>query len=543
MAVPPPVESANADEVTAAVAALLAAGTTAAAVKTALASLAGIGELSFFTSSGLGKLVAAARHDKAPKASKTVRDKIRTAGAKSKAAARATYLVKATQRLSAAYATKDKAIIGEARKAETKLMAAHNSMQVERGRAEKLLIKVVGNKKIDANGELLLGWYAHISDNTCARCLLADGSNFNALKPPPIGWPGTVHPHDHCLPGPAHKTLSRVEEVDVNERTAQVRAAAKRRSTAMTAETRTIQITEVRGAKEGEVPGFTARVVNYGVPDTFRTSWKPGVFSDAMAERSNMPVVWNHDWADPVGHVVAYRDSSDGLDVDVELDDFDAVPRAKQAYAQIKSGTMSQYSFAFVRGDEEQDPNHRGVMLQTRAGLQEFSLVLNGSVPGTHTTAVRSSSPGTVESAKAADIVTRFAAGTLKLEDALLEIRSAQESETRAPKFEFRALDGSGTSAEGSDPTAVLAAVDAAMSGVADQLDKVDVEAARRYFSEASSRLCELQYLLGMTPGLTESYAWRTVEAAETRTEEDGLLPDTEVEGALLRLAQMGRRR
>jgi HK97 family phage prohead protease len=463
---------------------------------------------------------------------------VKLKGAANEAMSRGAYLTAAARRLQPAYDSGDQALIDAAELAEDRYAALHEQAVKERARAVRAVAKRVVGKTPDENGEILLGWYAHISPATCARCLAADGKNFDALEPPPIGYPGTVHPHDHCLPGPPHATDERVELVDPDIR-GSVRQLTRRYRTERTAqmktETRTAKVVEVRGGnadKPDEKPGFTARAVVYGVPDTYRTSWQQGVFQDALEER--MPsVVWNHDWADPVGRVVAYRDSSGGLDIDVEFDDFEAVPRARQAHAQMRSGTMDQFSFAFIRGEEEQDPNHRGVMRQVKAGLQEFSIVLNGSVPGTHSTSVRSAQ--TLDADTAAELLKRFAAGDVELDAAIAEVRAATKgAELAKPAYEFRAVDGG---AEGADPSTVLASVDAAMASVADQLDKEDVEAARRFFQQAASRLSELQYLLGMVPGLApDSYAWRTEAPAEQRTEEGTMAADDPTKLALERL-------
>lgn len=521
-----------------------------------------------------------------PKAAPAPSVLIKQAAPEQEAAARAGYLANATKRMSAAYSTGDDDTIEAANATEDRYLAQHQDAAKARARAVSAVAKAVAKRKPDDNGEVLLGWNAHISDTTCARCLQADGRNFDALVPPPIGYPGAVHLHDHCLPGPPHDTLERVEDVDPGLRVSKLQfgkgsklwkywtgakgfaryggspapwtalkaalisegvpaneagglatnimmaTAAGRtlfkahhsgKRAAMKIETRSVKVVEVRSPSDTTpdvVPGFTARAVNYNVPDTYRTSWKQGVFQDALEER--LPsVVWNHDWADPVGRVVAYRDASDGLDIDVEFDDFDAVPRAKQAHAQMKSGTMDQFSFAFIRGDEIEDPDHRGVMLQTRAGLQEFSIVLNGSVPGTHSTSVRSAA-GMVDGKRATELITRFAGGELELADALTELRSLAAPGIAEPKpqFEFRAL--ADNTSDGTNPSTVLAGVTDALTSLAGALDISDVEAARQWFNQGASMLSELQYLLGMVPGLqgaTNSYAWRTTKPAEKRTE------------------------
>lgn len=511
-AVPPPVESSNADEVIAALGALLVAGTTVAAVKTLLGTLQGVpaatGRL-IFGQRKLAKLLGKKVTDPGQKATTAAR--IRHLGAQEQAKARAAYIVRATLRLAAAHATKDAAIIAAAQAQEDQYLAAHGKAAAERQTAVNDLITAVGKTKPDSDGRILMGWYAE--QFPCPVCLAVDGTNFDVFDPPLIGWPGWVHPHCGCHAGAPYSTDLMTNDV------------IKKRSSEMKTENRTAKVVEVRGPgtdKPDAAPGFTAKLVSYGVPDTYRTSWTQGVFTRALAKREqaghSVPVVWDHDWADPVGRVVSYRDEADGFYADVELDDFEAVPRARQAYAQVRSGTMGQFSFAFVRGEEEEDREHRGVMRQTSVDdVQEFSLVLNGAVPGTGVKAVRSAQ---VDARTAADLITRVRTGELDITDALVELRTASGN-AAAPQFEFRAVGDATPSA--ASPADVLAAVDAALAGVAENLDKVDVEAARRHFSQASSRLSELQYLLGMTPtveGYGESYSWRAIEQGEQRSEE-----------------------
>lgn len=50
----------------------------------------------------------------------------------------------------------------------------------------------------------VLGWNAVHDAHTSAECRAADGKNFLAAVMPAIGWPGSVHPHCRCYPGPAH---------------------------------------------------------------------------------------------------------------------------------------------------------------------------------------------------------------------------------------------------------------------------------------------------------------------------------------------------
>jgi SPP1 gp7 family putative phage head morphogenesis protein len=48
----------------------------------------------------------------------------------------------------------------------------------------------------------LLSWNAVMDSRTTAECRAADGKSFYAATPPAIGYPGTVHPHCRCTPGP-----------------------------------------------------------------------------------------------------------------------------------------------------------------------------------------------------------------------------------------------------------------------------------------------------------------------------------------------------
>src|ERR1017187_8172860 len=50
----------------------------------------------------------------------------------------------------------------------------------------------------------LLGWNAMDDAKTSAECRAADGKNYHASAMPVIGYPGSVHPHCRCYPGPAH---------------------------------------------------------------------------------------------------------------------------------------------------------------------------------------------------------------------------------------------------------------------------------------------------------------------------------------------------
>lgn len=137
-------------------------------------------------------------------------------------------------------------------------------------------------------------------------------------------------------------------------------------------------------AVESDVKGlFTAIVMRYQRIDTYNTMFMPGVFTKSLQTR--LPrVAWGHDWTEPIGRVVRYEDTDKLLKVVGQLDDFDAVPMAKRAWAQMKSGTIDQFSVGFIEDQYRKSAKYEGVIeLFGDAELAEVSPVLLGSVPGT----------------------------------------------------------------------------------------------------------------------------------------------------------------
>lgn len=90
---------------------------------------------------------------------------------------RARYILAASRRLQA----------GGSPKAEQALYQAH--LAAEHGRIE-------GAREIDkaaAKWGPVLGWHSVRDGRTTKECMSSHGSNFSALRPPAIGWPGTLH--------------------------------------------------------------------------------------------------------------------------------------------------------------------------------------------------------------------------------------------------------------------------------------------------------------------------------------------------------------
>lgn len=117
---------------------------------------------------------------------------------------RATYVVKAAQRLATAQRAGS---MPTAMATERKHFIRHREAQ-----AKRLAAAVMIDRRVRANGTTL-GWYAVMDERTSAECRAANGRNFEADRRPPIGFPGTVHPHCRCKAGPPHRSKKTVYEI------------------------------------------------------------------------------------------------------------------------------------------------------------------------------------------------------------------------------------------------------------------------------------------------------------------------------------------
>jgi HK97 family phage prohead protease len=185
---------------------------------------------------------------------------------------------------------------------------------------------------------------------------------------------------------------------------------------------------EVRaiGERQAEVICCT-----YNVVDDYGTIWLPGCWTESL-NRKKPKSVWGHDWLDPIGQVVDFKDSAKNLRVTIQFSDFDAVPRARQAHRQMMDGDIDELSFgfelnewSFVEGGKDGIPEGAREKV-TRATMYEVSPVLVGAVPGTKVLSVRSANvEGTIEIKAAGDVLTLLAAGEIDLHEALGRIKGA----------------------------------------------------------------------------------------------------------------------
>ena len=168
-------------------------------------------------------------------------------------------------------------------------------------------------------------------------------------------------------------------------------------------------MSENRGHIRGEVRAVTddgtieILAVAFGVTDDYGTQFRRGTFTASLEER--LPVIaWSHDWAEPIGKALSYRETDDGLYLTCRLDIGQGIARADQAHAQLRSGTITDVSVGFLRRASEQEGD---VVIITEADLDEVSVVLRGAVPGAKVLAVRSARSGEVVDLGAVEEIAR----------------------------------------------------------------------------------------------------------------------------------------
>lgn len=165
---------------------------------------------------------------------------------------------------------------------------------------------------------------------------------------------------------------------------------------------------EVRAA--GDDGTIEILAVAYNVTDDYGTQFRRGTFT-ASLERHLPVIAWAHSWDEPIGRATGFRETDDGLVLTARLDIGGAVPRADQAYEQMRSGTLTDVSVGFMRRASEQEGD---VVVITEADLDEVSVVLRGAVPGAKVLAVRSARSGeVVDLAAVEEIARRKVAGEI----------------------------------------------------------------------------------------------------------------------------------
>lgn len=181
-----------------------------------------------------------------------------------------------------------------------------------------------------------------------------------------------------------------------------------------------------------DVPGSKGRqkwatAVTYGTVDSYGTTWLPGVFDEALAER--MPtILYGHDWYNlehVLGSGIDFRQTPDEAGppgVDVLMEFAEDVPAADLAVrllapnATSKGPVLRDVSVGFDRYEWITREALSAEQLQAgateamvRAGMDELSLVVRGAVPGAQVRGRR----GALDLEAVVEIAKKRAAGEL----------------------------------------------------------------------------------------------------------------------------------
>lgn len=162
--------------------------------------------------------------------------------------------------------------------------------------------------------------------------------------------------------------------------------------------TRAIDMRAIPSISDGN--SFEGRACQFGVVDSYGTTFKAGCFTRGGLDKNTYPLLWQHDSTKPVGTFTA-EERADGLWIMGRWDDTEAGQEARMA-ALSGSATELSVGFSWTGASDVIDV----------ASLREVSQVTTrfASVPGSAMTAVRA---GRVLSAKneealknASDLIT-----------------------------------------------------------------------------------------------------------------------------------------
>lgn len=225
--------------------------------------------------------------------------------------------------------------------------------------------------------------------------------------------------------------------------------------------------------------------------DTYNTDFARDCFDDYLGQRS--PVMcWQHDKKEPIGAVKDWKKGQRANEFVAGFSDFDAVPRAKQAFAQIRDRELTDFSFYYDQAKAIPHPNgERGAVRFTHARMPEISPVTVGSIPGAMATGVREAADAAgiaelvrthVISEAEGRVMLGLAGGVPDLEqtrDAPVVVGTLSLSDEVTAAFKAmldeRLADLEGQRDEPDDVSTLAGAVDAALDQAADLMADVDL--------------------------------------------------------------------
>lgn len=147
---------------------------------------------------------------------------------------------------------------------------------------------------------------------------------------------------------------------------------------------------ELKAASDGSFEGYASV---FGETDSYGEATDPGSFVDSLASIKAsgrpLPLLWQHNPANPIGTFNALAEDSKGLHVKGRL--LLDVQQAREAKTLIDARAVSGLSIGYmVRGDRIDKAT--GVRHLTNVDLQEISAVTFPAGPGARITSIKSMS-------------------------------------------------------------------------------------------------------------------------------------------------------
>lgn len=124
------------------------------------------------------------------------------------------------------------------------------------------------------------------------------------------------------------------------------------------------------------------------VLDSYRTDWARGCFDESLAKRLP-PMVFNHNADLMIGAGVRHESLGDRTRIVGRFADFDAVPKAREAFALARDKMIPGWSYHYRNGRSVPHPTTRGARRFTKADMLEFGPVTFPSIPGAQTAGLR----------------------------------------------------------------------------------------------------------------------------------------------------------
>lgn len=122
--------------------------------------------------------------------------------------------------------------------------------------------------------------------------------------------------------------------------------------------------------------------------DSYNTDFDRAAFDEHLQQA--LPImVWQHVRSEPIGRAKEWQKTQAANEFVAGFSDFDAVPRARQAFSQLRDGELTDFSYGFDRAKSMPHPSIRGAVRFSSARMAEISPVSVGSIPGAVAVGIR----------------------------------------------------------------------------------------------------------------------------------------------------------